>query len=280
MTSRNDGSLNWTQSTSYCGSYVSLCLIKYVKSSQLSDFLIDYVDFYIAMWFSWVALLVNTFQWRLKLLMSTGGTCMTLFPHVLLSLSHLFFALPPLLSPKHLFCSESKRWECVGWGDEVCIIHSEEHTLGDSAVQMNALLLRSAPAIVPKRRTCWARRWSASAVSVSLVSGYEIKSCSGEVGNLTGKQEGIGGDPGQWFPFPHSFGCVTLLEIGPIQTELSSGGIVTHTRLWTQNGTAKSPRSFTQVFGSVSIILGSVCVCYVMMPCAREAYVHLFFCHR
>lgn len=39
----------------------------------------------------------------------------------------------------------------------MCIIHSEEHTLGDSAVHMNALLLGSAavsPAIVPKHNTC------------------------------------------------------------------------------------------------------------------------------
>lgn len=221
--------------------------------------------------------------------MSTGGTCMTLFfSFPPLSFPH-FFTIPLLLSPKHLLYSESKRWECVGWGDEVCIIHSEEHTLGDSAVQMNALLLGSAavsPAIVPKHGTCWAHRWSASAVSVSLVSGYDIKLSLGEVRNLTGKQEGIEGDPGQWFPFPlpHSFGCVMLLEIRPIQTESSSGGIVTHTHSQTRNGTAKSPRSFTQVFGSVSIILGSVCVCvlscYVMMPRAREAYFHPFFCHR
>lgn len=83
-----------------------------------------------------------------------------------------FFAPSLLLSLKHLLCSESKRWECVGWGDEVCIIHSEERTLGDSAVQMNSLLLRSAavsPAIVPKLRTCCACRWSVSTVSVSLI---------------------------------------------------------------------------------------------------------------
>lgn len=43
-------------------------------------------------------------------------------------------------------------------------------------------------------------------------SGYEMKLSSGEGRNLTGKQEGIGGDLGQWFPFPHSFGSSITVQ--------------------------------------------------------------------
>ncbi len=197
-----------------------------------------------------------------------------------------FRSSPPSLAETSLL--RIKRWECVWWGDEVFIIHSEEHTLGDSAVQMNSLLLRSAavsPAIVPKHGTCWAHRWSASAVSVSLVSGYEIKLSLGEVRNLTGKQEGIGGDPGQWFPFPHSF---------RLRNAFGDASNPNSVVIWWHCNTHSftnmkwySPRSFTQVFVSLSIILVCVCVCAFKKtnmlwcrPHAREAYFHPFFCHR
>lgn len=227
--------------------------------------------------------------------MSTDGTCVMLSSHVLLSLSHLFFTpslaeTSPLLRIKAVGVCWVRRWSVhnsfwrahTGW-----FCRSDECT--------SAQICCGISCYCPETRDLLCVQMICVRSVCFPHSGYEMKLSSEEVRNLTGKQEGIGGDLGQWLPFPHSFSSSITVQQSSLRNAFGGSSNPNGVVIWWHCDThtftnmkwySQDPEIIhTGFWVCFNHFRKWVCVffflcCYVMMVPAREAYVSLFFCHR